>query len=225
MLGVSNVLKRYGSQYIQRYGHNMTTQHKKVLRAVMACREQQLGTIRYQCAGCGHDQTVPRSCCNRHCPACQWQEQQAWLARQQARRLPCHYFMITFTLPAELRPVALRYPREVYSALFSSAAESLVHGAKNERFVGATQCGFVGVLHTWGRDLSFHPHLHFLVAGGGSDASGKWRSSRVNVFVPEQVLESQFKSRLKEKLRQAGLLDQVPDSVWQGRFVVNSKAV
>jgi hypothetical protein len=169
--------------------------------------------------------TVPRSCCNRHCPACQWQEQQAWLAKQQEQLVPCHYFMITFTLPSELRPLALQHPREVYSALMSAAAESLAHGAKNERFVGAKQCGYFGVLHTWGRDLTFHPHAHFLVAGGGVDADGKWRSSRLSVFVPEQVLEAIFKKRLRTKLQQAGLLKQVPAALWRGRFVVNSKAI
>ena len=95
----------------------MTAQQKKVLRAVMACREERLGTIRYRCLGCGHDETVPRSCCNRHCPACQWQKQQAWLAKQRDRLLPCHYFLITFTLPAAMRELALRHPREVYAAL------------------------------------------------------------------------------------------------------------
>ena len=111
--GVSNVLKRYGQQYLDAHGTRMTAQQKKVLRAVMACREDRLGTIRYRCACCGQSVTVPRSCCNRHCPACQYQQQQAWLAKQRERLLPCHYFLITFTLPAPLRAMALRYPQEV----------------------------------------------------------------------------------------------------------------
>ena len=157
MQGVSNVLKRYGEQYLRRFGKRMTAQQKKVLRAVMACREERLGTIRYRCVCCGHDETVPRSCCNRHCPACQWQKQQAWLARQRDRLLPCHYFLITFTLPAVMRELALRHPREVYSTLMTAAAESLKIGARNDRFVGACETGFFGVLHTWGRDLTLHP--------------------------------------------------------------------
>ena len=83
----------------------------------------------------------------------------------------------------------------------------------------------MGVLHTWGRDLSYHPHAHFLVPGGGIDASGHWQCSRASLFVPEQVLESLFRSKLKSLLDQAGLLDQVPGSVWRGRFVVDSKSV
>lgn len=96
---VSVVLKRYGQQYLDRFGSRMTAQQKKILRAVMACREEQLGTIRYACMNCGQQHTVPRSCCNRHCPACQHERVQAWLAKQQARLLPCHYFLITFTVP------------------------------------------------------------------------------------------------------------------------------
>lgn len=225
MQGVSQVLKRYGEQYLLRFGKQMTAQQKKVLRAVMACREERLGTIRYRCVGCGHDETVPRSCCNRHCPACQWQKQQVWLAKQRDRLLPCHYFLITFTLPAEIRELALRYPREVYSALLTAAAQSLKVGARNKRFVGVRETGFLGVLHSWGRDLTFHPHAHFMVAGGGIGRDGTWHNSRLNVFVPEQVLESRFKKRLKAKLRKADLLKHVPDKVWRGRFVVNNRAI
>jgi hypothetical protein len=225
MQGVSKVLKQYGEQYLRRFGKRMTAQQKKVLRAVMACREERLGTIRYRCVGCGHDETVPRSCCNRHCPACQWQKQQAWLAKQRDRLLPCHYFLITFTLPAVMRELALRHPREMYPALLTAAAESLKIGASSERFVGARETGFFGVLHTWGRDLSFHPHAHFLVAGGGIGRDGAWHSSRVSVFVPEQVLESLFKKRLQAKLRKADLLKHVPGEVWRGRFVVDSRAI
>ena len=224
-VSVSDVLKRYGQQYLDRFGTSMPAQQKKVLRAVMACRTAALGTIRYACTSCGHNHTVPRSCCNRHCPACQWQQQQAWLAKQRDRLLPCHYFLITFTLPAAMRELALRHPREVYSALITSAAESLKIGATNERFVSARETGFFGVLHTWGRDLTFHPHAHFLVAGGGIGRDGAWHSSRVSVFVPEQVLESLFKKRLQAKLREADLLKHVPGEVWRGRFVVDSQAI
>ena len=107
---VSAVLKLYGEEYIQRFGHLMTAQQKKVLRAVMACREDSLGTIRYRCASCGEEQTVPRSCCNRHCPACQGERTGGWLARQSERLLPCHYFLVTFTVPQEVRGAMLANP-------------------------------------------------------------------------------------------------------------------
>lgn len=222
---VSQVLKRYANAYLQKYRTRTTAEQKKVLRAVAACRETTLGTIRYRCVSCGSEKNVPRSCCNRHCPACQWQTQQKWLARQQRLLLPCSYFLITFTLPKQLRPVAMKFPADVYRALMKAAAESLKTAATNPRFVGAVETGFLGVMHTWGRDLSFHPHGHFLVPGGAIDAQGKWKSSRASLFVPEQVLEKLFRGQFKALLDKAGLLKHVDPKVWQGRFVVDSKAV
>ena len=166
---VSRVLKRYGQQYLDRYGPTMTAQQKKVLRAVMACRETSLGTIRYQCAGCGNTHIVPRSCCNRHCAACQHERTKTWLAQQTERLLPCHYFLVTFTVPQEVRAAMLAHPQAGYAALMSAAVESLKTAATNERHVGASEVGMIGVLHTWSRDLGYHPHVHFLVPGGGID--------------------------------------------------------
>lgn len=224
-MSVSDVLKRYGQQYLDRFGTTMTAQQKKVLRAVMACREDRLGTIRYACLSCNHEHTVPRSCCNRHCPACQHEATQAWLAKQRDRLLPCHYFLITFTVPKEVRAAMLRYPREAYSALMGCAAESLKVAATNERHVGAKECGFFGVLHTWGRDLSYHPHCHFVVPAGGLDASGSWTSSRASVFVPAQILAVLIRNKLRDRLRGTKCFTAIPASVWKRTWKVDSKAV
>ena len=120
-LSVSEVLLRYAGQYIAQFASSMTAQQKKVLRAVAACRQPSLGTIRYRCASCASEKNacaseknVPRSCCNRHCPQCQWQTQQQWLAREHRLLLPCHYFLVTFTLPSQLRPLAMKFPQVVY---------------------------------------------------------------------------------------------------------------
>jgi hypothetical protein len=225
MKGVAMVLKRYGDQYIARHSTRMTAQQKKTLRAVMACREDSLGTIRYACSCCGEVTNVPRSCCNRHCPACQHQRQQQWLASAKDKLLPCQYFLVTFTLPAGLREFAMAFPKIVYAAMMSAAAQSLQQAATNERHVGVSETGFTSVLHTWGRDLVYHPHVHVVVPAGGIDTTGVWRSSRVSVFVPEQILERLFRGKLKDKLRSEPFFDSIPDSVWQGRFVVDSEAV
>ncbi len=221
---VSHVLKRYGQQYIARFGTTMTAQQKKVLRAVMACRTETLGTIRFLCLSCGHQHTVPRSCCNRHCPACQHEKTQQWLETQLERLLPCPYFLITFTVPPELRTVMMTYPREGYAALLSAAAAALKEAARNERHVGAGQLGFFGVLHTWGRDASFHPHGHFVVAGGAV-GSGQWKPSRVDFFVPERVLSILFRAKLRDELKRIGLFTQCPAKVWQRDWTVDAVAV
>ncbi len=225
MKGVSMVLKRYGDQYIAKHGTRMTAQQKKVLRAVITCREDSLGTIQYACSGCGELTHVPRSCCNRHCPACQHQRQQEWLASAQEKLLPCQYFLITFTLPAGLREFAMAHPKVLYAAMMSAAAQAVQQAATNPRHVGVSETGFTSVLHTWGRDLVYHPHVHVVVPAGGIDAGGVWQSSRASVFVPEQILERLFRGKLKHKLRSESFFDSIPDDVWKGRFVVDSEAV
>ena len=222
---VSGVLKRYGQQYLNRYAESMTAQQKKVLRAVMACRENSLGTVRYRCVSCGFEHTVPRSCCNRHCAACQYERTQAWLQTQQARLLPCHYFMITFTVPKQLRAAMLTHPLVAYSAMLSAAADALKSAATSERHVGVRETGFLGVLHTWGRDLTYHPHVHFIVAGGGIDAAGDWKSSRASVFVPEQILAVLFRNKLRDRLRGTECFDQIDPAVWKLTWTVDSEAV
>ena len=222
---VSSVLKRYGPQYLDRFGHTMTAQQKKVLRAVMACRTESLGTIRYRCVSCGGTQTVPRSCCNRHCPACQHERVGAWLAEQTERLLPCHYFLITFTVPQEVRAAMLAHPAEGYAALLTAAAESLKTAATNERHVGAREVGMFGVLHSWGRDLTYHPHAHFVVAGGGIGDDGQWRGSSVNYFVPEKVLSILFRNKLRDRLRGTKCFAAIPASVWKRDWTVDSVAV
>jgi len=225
---VSHILQRYGPQYLARYRKTMTAQQKKVLRAVMACRSEALGTIRYACAICGFEHTVPRSCCNRHCPACQHERTQAWLQTQLDRLLPCAYFLVTFTVPPELRAVLLAHPRIGYQALMTAAADALKAAAGNERHVGAGQLGFFGVLHTWGRDLTYHPHCHFVVAGGavGHDEQGRcWKASRVDYFVPERVLSILFRAKLREQLARAGLAAKIPATAWQRDWTVDTVAV
>lgn len=222
---VSRVFKRYGNAYLKTFGHRMTAQQKKVLRAVMACREDSLGTIAYACTGCGHRHTVPRSCCNRHCPGCQQQVVQTWLKKQQDKQLPCNYFMITFTVPQELRAACLRNPDVAYRAIMDCSSAALKIGAAIERHIGVVETGFTGVLHTWGRDLNYHPHVHFIVPAGGLDKNGQWVNSRASVFVPEQVLAHRFAKLMQARLQSEVGFEAVPASTWSRRWVVDSQAV
>ena len=122
---------------------------------------------------------VGRSCGDRHCPVCQRDKAEAWLAKQVDRLLPCPYFLVTFTLPAELRALARSRPRVVYAALFEASSAALRTLASDPKFVGTDRLGFFGVLHTWGRTLDYHPHVHYVVPGGGLSADGsRWLPSR-----------------------------------------------
>ncbi len=223
---VADVLRRYGAAYLERYGAAMPPEHKKVLRAITACRTGQLGTVVYVCQSCGKRHAIECSCGNRHCPSCQWEKTDAWLEQQTARLLPCPYFLVTFTVPAGLRALIRRHQRIAYAALFEASSAALKTLASNPRFVGTSRCGFFGVLHTWGRTLGYHPHVHYIVPGGGLSEDGtKWLPSRANYFVPQQALAILFRAKFRDALHRAGLLEQVDAAVWRARWVVDSEAV
>ena len=225
MPSVAEVVRRYGGAYVQRFGATMPAAHKKVLEAIAACRTGELGMVLYRCECCGQMQALSRSCGDRHCPGCQRDKAEAWLQRQTDRLLPCPYFLITFTLPAKLRDVARSHQRAAYSALFEASSAALRALAADPKFVGTDRIGFFGVLHTWGRTLEYHPHVHYVVPGGGISADGScWLPSRADFFVPVKALSILFRAKFRDALRRAGLLNLVDPAVWQRDWVVHSQA-
>ena len=142
---VADVLRRYGGEYLERFGATMPGEHKKVLHAITACRTGELGTVLYACQSCGQTHAMGRSCGNRHCPTCQQEKTKAWLEKQTDRLLPCPYFLVTFTLPAELRALARSHQRVVYAALFEASSQALRALAADPKFVGTDRLGFFGV--------------------------------------------------------------------------------
>ena len=222
---VAEVVRRYGGEYLERFGARMPGEHKKVMHAIAACRTGELGTVLYQCESCGQTHAMGRSCGNRHCPTCQQGKTKAWLETQTDRLLPCPYFLVTFTLPAELRALARSHQRTVYSALFEASSAALRLLAADPKFVGTDRIGFFGVLHTWGRTLEYHPHVHYVVPGGGLSADGSsWLPSRANFFVPVEALSVIFRAKFRDALAREGLLNQVDPAVWRRGWVVNSRA-
>jgi hypothetical protein len=222
---VADVVRRYGGEYLDRFGATMPREHTKVLHAIAACRTGELGIVLYQCESCGQTHWMGRSCGNRHCPTCQQDKTGAWLETQTERLLPCPYFLITFTLPAELRTLVRSHQRVVYAALFEASSAALRLLAADPRFVGTDRTGFFGVLHTWGRTLEYHPHLHYVVPGGGLSADGsRWLPSRPNFYVPVKALAPIFRAKFRDILKREGLLNLVAPAVWQHDWVVDSRA-
>ena len=222
---VAEVVRRYGPAYLDRFGDTMPVAHKKVLRAIAACRTGELGTVLYRCENCGRTHSVGRSCGNRHCPTCQRDKAEAWLASQTNRLLPCPYFLVTFTLPSELWEVARGHQRAVYSALFQASSEALRTLAADPKYIGTARLGFFGVLHTWGRTLEYHPHVHYVVPGGGLNADGTgWLPSRADFLVPVKALSILFRAKFRDAMRAEGLLDRVDPSVWRRDWVVHSQS-
>jgi hypothetical protein len=175
----------------------------RVLKELAACRTAVLGGHVQGCRQCGFRQPAYNSCRNRHCPKCQAAARAAWLADRQAELLPVPYFHVVFTLPALLAPLALQNQAVVYDLLFACAAETLQTVAADPRHLGA-QLGFLSVLHTWGQNLQYHPHLHCVVPGGGlSPDRTAWVSCRPNFFLPVRVLSRVFRGKFLQRLQQA----------------------
>ena len=226
MPSIADVLRRYGPAYLERFGAAVPGQHKKVLTAITACRTGQLGTVVYECAACGTTHAMGRSCGNRHCPTCQKDKAKAWLEKQIGRLLPCPYFLLTFTVPAGLRAFVRRHQRIAYAALFQASSAAIKTLAADPKYVGTPQCGFFGVLHTWGRTLEYHPHVHYVVPGGGINQDGsQWLAARADFFVPVKPLSILFRAKFRAALDRAGLLAEVDAAVWRNDWVVHSQAV
>jgi hypothetical protein len=222
---VAEVVRRYGTAYLQRFGAAMPSAHKKVLDATAACRTGELGLVLYRCECCGQIQAMGRSCGDRHCPACQRDKAEAWLETQSDHLLPCPYFLITFTLPSQLRKLARSHQRAVYSALFEASSEALRGLAADPKFVGTDRMGVFGVLHTWGRTLEYHRHVHYVVPGGGLSADGsRWLPSRADFLVPAKALSIVFRAKFRDILRRENLLNLVDPAVWSRDWVVHSQA-
>jgi hypothetical protein len=152
------------------------------------------------CDECGHQVITYNSCRNRHCPKCQASASSAWLADRQSELLPVEYFHVVFTVPSEIAAIAMQNTRIVYNALFRSSWETLREIAADPKHLGA-QIGMLSILHTWGQNLDYHPHIHCVVPGGGISPDGKrWVACRPGFFLPVRVLSRLFRRKLLDAL-------------------------
>jgi hypothetical protein len=227
MVELADIFRRYGPDYIERFGARMLPSHHRALHDIVACRTEQMGGQLYCCENpdCEHFVYAYHSCGNRSCPKCGQDKTQRWIEKQHNRLLPTHYFLVTFTLPCELRPIARSNQKVIYNLLFKSAAAALQKLAKDPRFVGG-DIGMMGGLHTWRRDMRYHPHVHFIVPGGGllPDRS-QWLPSKNDFFVPVEALSPIFRAKFRDALKKTDLFDAVAADVWQKNWVVHCKPV
>lgn len=223
---IQKIFQDHAAEYLFQFSKQLPEIHRKAIRAICTCRTGEAGVHCFKCPDCGEIKYTAGSCGNRHCPMCQHGKAVQWVYRQQLRLLPCTYFMATFTLPEELRAVARSNQRAVYTALLEEAAESLRTLEADPRFVGCHIAGFFGVLHTWGRQMQYHPHTHFIIPGGGLTADRKeWKAAHGQFLVHVRALSRLFRGRMKAALHRAGLLALIPDEVWRKDWVVHCKAV
>ncbi len=199
-LEVADIFRAHGEAFESR--HVLTPQQREVIRAIVTCRTAELGGHAERCRHCGHVEVSYNSCRNRHCPKCQGLSQARWIHQREKRILPTHYFHLVFTLPAELRALALYNRRTLFDLLFKSASETLLELAKDSKWLGATPA-ITAVLHTWTRKLQFHPHLHLIVTGGGLTDDDEWKDQGPDFLFPVRVLGSLFRGKLLDGLRRA----------------------
>jgi len=200
-LEVADIFRAHGEAYWR--SHALSRGQSRVLRDIELCRTMALGGHRDVCDTCGYEVPAYNSCRNRHCPKCQALAQARWIDERKARILPTQYFHVVFTLPAELRPLALRNREIAFNLIFAAAAETLLDLARDPKRLGA-RLGFTAVLHTWSRKLTFHPHVHCIVTGGGLAADGSaWIPARCRgrYLFPQHVLGDLFRGKFLAGLR------------------------
>jgi hypothetical protein len=202
-LGVAEVIRSCRDTFLERYGKSLTTEQRRALGDLTACRTAALGGHVLECPGCGHQEVSYNSCGNRHCPKCQATAAARWLETQAADLLDTPYFHVVFSLPSTLGPMALSNPRVVYGLLMRAAAQTLLEVATNPKHLGA-EVGVLAVLHTWGQNLALHPHVHCVVTGGGlSLDEGRWIAGRDDYFLPVPILRCVFRGKFLSGLRTA----------------------
>jgi Putative transposase/Transposase zinc-binding domain len=201
LLEVADILRAHAEAYTAR--HPVSALQAAVMRRLVACRTAALGGHVDACGRCGYTRVSYNSCRDRHCPKCQGVKRAAWLEARLERLLPVEHFHVVFTLPVALYPLVLHHPRRLYNLLFQAASQSLLTLAADPKRLGA-QLGITAILHTWGQNLLFHPHLHCVVTGGGLSPDGsRWIATRPGYLLPVKVLARLFRGKFLAGVKEA----------------------
>lgn len=201
---LQEIVQRYRQSFTDQFGHTLSRDQWSALNAIEGCRQGQYGEMQWRCQSCPHSAQTPRSCGHRACNLCQDQSTQAWLERQEEKRLPVNYYMVTFTLPKELRAVARQHRSLCYDLLMRCAAQTLKTFAQNDKTLGG-ELGFCSVLHTHTRRLDYHPHVHIVVPGGAVNKGRRqWCKVRGRYLFNGRALAKAFRGAFLHALAQAG---------------------
>ena len=217
---VADVLGKLGTR-LEYLGLN--TWQLRTLSALKKCRTVQMGGHIDACDSCGKISISYNSCRNRHCPKCQGNKSEQWIDARESELLPVAYFHVVFTLPQSINSLAIHQPKMVYDSLFEATWQTLQKFGKTKEI----QLGMIAVLHTWGQQLSLHPHLHCIVPGGGIDKEGQWQNIRSDgkFLFPIKALSKVFRAKFCEKLKKKQPIkyEQVRQELWQKPWVVFAK--
>lgn len=202
---MASIINQYYDKFSAKYGSTALPGQLKALNAIRSCRTSDYGELYVRCPDCSHTAWKPLSCGHRSCPQCQNHESTRWIDRQSGKLLPVHYFMVTFTLPYELRSLTFRNQRLIYSIFFACASSTLKDFGLNPKHLGA-EIGMSMVLHTHSRELNYHPHIHVVVPGGGINKSRRqWKKKKGKYLFKQDNLAMVFRARFLNALNDAGL--------------------
>ncbi len=196
---VQDIFTAFGEEYRSR--HKLSIVQHKAMNAIMNCRTERLGGHLDVCTDCGYTRPSYNSCRNRHCPKCQTLAKEKWIDNQKYDLLNVGYFHVVFTVPDILNALIRFNQKTMYNLLFRSVAETLQELSSDKKYLGAT-IGFTSVLHTWGQNLCFHPHIHCIVPSGGLTRDMKWKNSRQKFFLPVKVLSRKFRGKFLALLKE-----------------------
>ncbi len=202
---LASIIHHYLKAFKTKYAAKLLPSHLSAISAIQRCRTPDAGEMLLRCSDCHEQLRQPQSCGHRSCPQCQNHEASLWLDRQQAKLLPVAYFMVTFTLPYELRTLAWHNQTVIYNILFATVSSTLKDFGLNPKQLGA-DIGMTTILHTHSRPLDYHPHIHVIVPGGGVDKAKKqWKKKKANYLFNEFALASVFRARFLATMKTEGL--------------------
>ena len=220
---MADIVCQYGTEYLEKYDEHILLSHKKVMQHIKSCRKPEMGGQKYLCKACNTFHYSYHSCRDRHCPKCQNDRIDQWLSEQLDLLLPVPYFMATITVPEPLRSICRSHQKCMYHLLFKASAEAIMTLALDKRFLGA-DIGLIGVLQTWTRMLIYHPHIHFLIPGGGIKDE-RWKYAKPNLLVHVKPLSRMIRRIFREMLKQTDLYELIPKSVWKQEWVCHIQPV
>jgi hypothetical protein len=217
---VIDALRRFLPAHLREHRHAMSGAQRRAVWAITRCRTAEMGGHLHACDSCAKREFHFHSCNNRSCPQCGRDATAEWVERELGKRVGAPYFMVTFTLPGELRPLFFtRQAKEIYRLFFAAASSALSDTLANPRWLGAATSGFTMILHTWNQRLDFHPHIHCIVPGAGLDAAGRVVTVKNgNFLVPQPALRSVFRARFRDGLAELAREHDLPaidPAVWR----------
>ena len=196
---VQDVFNTFYPEYVE--AHKTSTVQAKAARDILNCRTATMGGHTYECKTCSHSLVRYNSCRNRHCTLCQGVNKAVWVDKRKKDILNAPYFHVVFTMPKQLHMLIYHNQQLLYDLMYKAVAETLTELSQDTKYLGA-QIGFFSVLHTWGQNLHFHPHIHTVVLAGGLDHHNQWRKTSKKFFIPVKVLSKKFRGKYLFYLKQ-----------------------